>query len=91
MKIDSSRYVVAYDSKDGRVMVENLDGVDWYAAPAPPKFHKHWAQTCGWVDYLRLIERCPCGAYREGKRWDMIDKPRTKGLTKFRIRDILHL
>lgn len=77
------------EAKDGSMKVENLGGVSWHETPAPPRFHKHWAQTRGYTNYLNYMERCPCGAY--GPDWILLRKKRTSGLTKLRIRDILHL
>lgn len=50
----------------------NLDDVNWADAPRPPLFHRHWAQTKGWVG-LREVWRCACGALGEpGKRWALL-------------------
>jgi hypothetical protein len=58
--------------------VWHLDGVDWWKAPPPTVWHKHWAQTV-----VRMPDevayRCPCGAiggYRAP--WVLLDPPRIR-------------
>jgi hypothetical protein len=47
--------------------IEHLDGLSHYEALVPPKRHKCWAQTRGWIGGgFTRIERCPCGAVRLG-------------------------
>ncbi len=56
--------------------IRNLDGISWYDAPAPPRRHKHWAQTDGWIG-LDQFQRCPCGALRRNSpHWVLLDEPR---------------
>jgi hypothetical protein len=47
------------------------DGVPWFDATKPRRFHRHTVQTYAYVDYFTLIERCACGATRiDGRsRW----------------------
>lgn len=61
--------------------VENLDGVWWYAAPAPAAGHEHTAQTRWWRN-LEYGERCACGAFRDRDGWFMLgrDRPRLQPL-----------
>jgi hypothetical protein len=57
--------------------IVHLDGVPWHEAPAPPRGHRHWAQTSGYLSSLMAIQRCPCGAIRRpGGRWTLLDEPR---------------
>lgn len=72
-----TQYVVAYDSRDGSMTVENLGGISWHDCPPPPKRHKHWAQTRAWTGYFNYTERCACGAFGP-KPWHFLgrDKPR---------------
>jgi hypothetical protein len=37
----------------------SLNGVPWFKAKRPRRWHKHWAQTKGMG-----VERCACGATR---------------------------
>lgn len=49
--------------------VEHLDGVPWYDKPAPPRWHICRTQTRGLI-LGSYIERCICGAIRNGPgRW----------------------
>jgi hypothetical protein len=48
----------------------DLNGVPWFEAPAPPLFHRHWAQTSGLGMW-----RCPCGAIGgPGEPWVLLDR-----------------
>lgn len=47
----------------GRFEVAHRNGVPWFEAPLPHRFHRCKVQTQGWVD-LDFIERCACGAVR---------------------------
>jgi cytoskeletal protein RodZ len=58
---------------------QHLDGVPWWEAPAPPRRHKHWAQTTGWLhEGLERVERCACGAIQSDLKpgWVLLDAPR---------------
>jgi hypothetical protein len=45
--------------------LEHVDGVQWLAAPVPPRQHDCWAQTKAFDVFGMLIaERCACGAVR---------------------------
>lgn len=49
--------------------VQHRDGVCWYDAPVPWRWHKCRTQTAGWVGLTRY-ERCACGAVRRnGREW----------------------
>lgn len=64
-----SEYVLERETEFGRTSIENLDGVSWTDAPKPRRFHRHWAQTRGWINWFSLVERCACGAIRlDGRR-----------------------
>lgn len=39
--------------------VMHLDGIPWHRAPAPRRWHRHWAQSIS-----DQVHRCPCGALR---------------------------
>ena len=47
----------------------SVDGVYWYEAKMPRRFHRCYAHTTGVVG-LNLVERCACGAIRySGSGW----------------------
>lgn len=50
--------------------IEHANGVRWYEAPVPRRWHRCWTQTSGWHG-LTLVKRCPCGAIRVAgqRRW----------------------
>jgi len=59
---------------------EHRDGVWWYDAPIPPRFHRCWVQTEGWIGFSQ-VWRCACGAIRNpgiSRRW-MERNSRRKG------------
>jgi hypothetical protein len=65
-------WVEVFRADDGP-LVECVDGVWWHEAPAPRRWHRCRAQTralmTSAVDRRPLyIERCACGAIREGAR-----------------------
>lgn len=47
---------------EGIDFVAHLDGVPWYEAAPPPRKHKCWAQTNGYMNGHR-VQRCACGAF----------------------------
>ena len=63
-------------------LIEHEGDVSWHDAPAPPRRHKHHAQTVGQSPTaLELVMRCPCGAFRRHDAdglsdWFLIDPPR---------------
>lgn len=63
-------------------IVEDEDGVSWDEAPAPPRKHKHHAQTVGTSSTgIEMTMRCPCGAFRRFDAdglsdWYLIGPPR---------------
>lgn len=44
--------------------IAHLDGIPWFKAPLPRRWHRCRPQTGGWFDELTFIERCACGAAR---------------------------
>ena len=58
----SEGYIKEFDTLE--FALEHLGGVPWYKAPLPVPEHVCWAQTNGWYEYVRNIQRCPCGAIR---------------------------
>lgn len=46
----------------GLLPMWNLDGVVWHQAPAPRRWHQHWAQTVAVTDGEEHY-RCACGAH----------------------------
>lgn len=58
-----------YRSSDGHVKLHHKDGLGWWKAPIPKRFHRCRVQTYGYLN-LTFIERCACGAMRmDGGRW----------------------
>jgi hypothetical protein len=57
----------------GHTDAEHLDGVPWYDAPVPPRFHRCKPQTRGWYK-TSFIERCACGAIRSQGSYGWISK-----------------
>ena len=54
----------------GEVEISHLEGVPWWEAPRPRRWHFCRAQTLGWIDYFTRVERCACGATRlNGRGW----------------------
>jgi hypothetical protein len=50
--------------------VEHRDGLPWWDAPKPRRWHKCAAQTSGTVNNFEQVDRCACGAIRRnGGRW----------------------
>lgn len=47
-----------------RILLKHRNGVPWYDAPIPRKWHFCRAWSSGWVD-LTQLERCACGAQRD--------------------------
>lgn len=59
----------------------SVDGVLWYEAKVPRRFHRCYAHTTGVVSF-KMVERCACGAIRiDGGRW-MDKNTRRKGESK---------
>ena len=77
-RYQQTTYVVP-GSKPQAVPEWNLDGVAWLDAPAPPRRHKHWAQSVGsFTELGGEVWRCPCGAIGGPlERWLLLDKQRT--------------
>lgn len=48
-------------SNDTHVELEHRDGIPWWEAPVPRRWHKCSAQTVGWLS-CGYVERCACGA-----------------------------
>lgn len=43
---------------------EHLDGVKWFEAPVPRRWHRCTPQTRAWIGLFTRVERCACGAIR---------------------------
>lgn len=56
----------------------HADGVWWYEAPLPPRWHRCRPWTTGRVDSENLgpkmIHRCACGAMRFGEKGVWIER-----------------
>ena len=47
----------------------SVDGVFWFEAEVPRRWHRCYAHTSGIVGF-KMVERCACGAIRyDGSRW----------------------
>jgi len=60
-RIDADGYHVYW--ADGGEYLAHLSGVDWVDAPLPPRRHKCWTQTRGFI-LGDVVHRCACGAIR---------------------------
>lgn len=61
----------ARERAERKMGMEHIDGVPWYDAPKPRRWHRCWVQTSAYVQFDR-VERCACGAIRNprfGSRW----------------------
>jgi hypothetical protein len=65
----------------------HVDGLPWWKTRAPLPWHRHYAHTVGSVGSsgvvaFRQVQRCACGAIREGDwdYWTLLDKPRRRWL-----------
>lgn len=76
-----SQWVEGYRSEDGKVETHHLDGVEWWNAPVPRRWHRCAPQTRGWINYFSLVERCACGAIRLDGRTHWMDR-NNRGVTK---------
>lgn len=47
----------------------HLDGIAWFEAPLPRRFHFCRPQTRGYNSLSPLVERCACGSIRSGGRF----------------------
>lgn len=45
--------------------ISHRDGIPWYDAPVPPRDHRCFGQTSGWIGLTQYI-RCPCGGIAQG-------------------------
>jgi len=69
-----------------KMPIWNLDGIEWFEADPPPRFHEHWAQTVGRLDLRSTIYRCPCGAHGgPWESWLLLGQRRTRGWFKRRV------
>lgn len=51
------------------------DGIPWYDAPVPRRWHRCWPQTTGSTRTIARVERCACGATRlDGPGHPWIDR-----------------
>ena len=51
---------------------QHVDGVRWYEAPIPARWHRCRAHTIGWMNDFRVVFRCRCGAIAMPYPWDQI-------------------
>lgn len=51
------------EMEDAEERRNSIGGVPWNEAPLPPRMHKCWAQTTGWIGFEQ-VQRCACGALR---------------------------
>jgi len=54
-----------------RPTMEHRNGIAWWDAPVPPRFHRCSVQTEGWIG-LSQVWRCACGSVRNpgiSRRW----------------------
>jgi hypothetical protein len=58
---------------EDRPEVVHVDGIPWYEAPLPWRWHLCKAQTYGSTRIFFSVERCACGAIRLNKRY-WVDK-----------------
>jgi len=49
-------------------IMEHTDGVPWWKASVPDRFHRCQVQTRGYIGFSR-IDRCACGAIRHERGW----------------------
>jgi hypothetical protein len=50
--------------------IEHVDGIWWYEAPRPRRWHRCKPWTSGWMDLFGRVDRCACGAIRyNGRGW----------------------
>lgn len=52
----------------------NRDGVWWYQAPLPRRWHRCSVWSTGEVQPFLVIERCACGAVRMARENPWIEK-----------------
>lgn len=65
----------------GVIVVEHRDDVPWHLAPPPFVLHLHFAQTTGFGDDGTITQRCPCGAFGNGRGlWTRLDRRRVRWL-----------
>lgn len=63
-------WVKGYEAPDRSTSIEHLDGVAWFDAPLPSRFHRCTPQTKGWTYWFTQTFRCACGAISfDGKHW----------------------
>lgn len=61
-----AEYELGYRSDDGTVELEHLDGVPWWEASVPRRWHRCRVQSRGHISLSDYVERCACGAIRRG-------------------------
>lgn len=61
------------DPYAGSLHVVHLEGVPWYSAPIPSRWHKCTIQTSAFVKD-RVVDRCACGAIRIGLSLHWMEK-----------------
>jgi hypothetical protein len=68
--------------RDGLESVADLDGVSWFDAPVPSRWHRCTAQTKGFFRDSGVVHRCACGAISRGdgywmERNSRLQRPRS--------------
>ena len=53
--------------------MEHRDGIPWHDALIPPRFHRCYAHTSGWVGFDKVL-RCSCGAIRNTRFHGWLEK-----------------
>jgi len=69
-------WVTAYDADDNAV--QHLDGMPWWGAPLPWRWHRCRAQSRMGTNCFR-VRRCACGAIDLGLGWDEKNARRHNG------------
>jgi len=60
-------WITEYEDDD--TAVHHLDGVRWWEAPLPRRWHRCRAQTRGRWGHDTSVRRCACGAIDLGLGW----------------------
>lgn len=62
-----------------RLLGDNFhrDGIPWFNAPRPRRFHRCTPWTSGWAGFDR-VDRCACGGIRRRGHWWFERNSRTK-------------
>ena len=83
MLADEKHWVPAEtNTLDFKLEVYHLDGIPWFMAQLPNRFHSCKPQTIGYINYFDYVERCACGAIRlrsHGHDWSSKNDRRKNG------------